>query len=51
MIKTEIKIDGEVFTVRATSHQGLQDAIAAIKKAAKELKKQKKDEDDAISEE
>ncbi len=43
MIKTEIKIDGEVFTVRATSHQGIQDAIKAIKKAAKELKKQTTD--------
>ena len=46
MIKREINIDGEVFTVRATTPNGLENAVAAIVKSAKRLKKQKKKEDD-----
>ena len=48
MIKRELKIDGEVFTVRSSTPDGLEKAIAALKKSAKQLKKQKKKEDDAI---
>ena len=48
MIKREIKIDGEVFTVRSSTPNGLELAIEALKKSAKRLKKQKKKEDDAI---
>ena len=49
MIKRELKIDGEVFTVRATSPDGLEKAVAAITKSAKKLKKiKKKDEEDGI---
>ena len=49
MIKREIKIDGQVFTVRSSTPNGLEQAIYAIKKSAKELKKQqKKEDDDAI---
>ena len=48
MIKRQLKIDGEVFTVRATSPDGLEKAVAAITKAAKKLKKIKKEDNDAI---
>ena len=48
MIKREIKIDGEVFTVRSSTPDGVEKAIEALKKSAKRLKKQKKKEDDAI---
>jgi hypothetical protein len=45
MIKTDIKIDGITYTVRATTEAGIKDAIRAIKKAVKQNKKQ--DEDNA----
>tara|TARA_R110001632_G_scaffold25598_2_gene70076 strand:- start:1055 stop:1204 length:150 start_codon:yes stop_codon:yes gene_type:complete len=49
MIKREIKIDGEVFTVRSSTPNGVELAILALKRSVKKLKQQKKkDQDDAI---
>lgn len=45
MIKTEVKIDGITYTVRATTEAGIKSAIRALKKAVKQNKKY--DEDNA----
>ena len=49
MIKRDITIDGKTYTIRSSTSMGIEHAIAALKRSVKELKKQKKQEDnDAI---
>ena len=45
MIKRDITIDGKTYTIRSSTSMGIEHAIAALKRSVKELKKQKKQED------
>jgi len=47
MIKTEVKIDGITYTVRATTEAGIKSAIRAVKKAVKQIKKDEDNGDEA----
>ena len=47
MRSREVTIKGITYTVRATTEQGVEDAIRALKRT---LKPKKQDEDDAIQE-
>ena len=47
MIKREVKIKGETYTVRATTPRGVEEGIKALKASLKRLNK-KDNEEDAI---
>tara|TARA_R110000803_G_scaffold108598_1_gene176948 strand:- start:328 stop:474 length:147 start_codon:yes stop_codon:yes gene_type:complete len=46
MIKTTITIKGIEYTIRATTQQGIDDAIKDLKKLNKKTTKKDKDQDD-----
>ena len=48
MIKRKVKIGEITYTIRATTLLGLEDAERMLKKSLKRMKKQNKEEDDAI---
>jgi len=51
MIKKEVKIKGITYKVSSNTEEGLASAITMLKRSLKEVKKQNKEQDDAISEE
>ena len=48
MIKKEVKIKGITYHVSANTEEGANSAIRMLKRSLKEVKKQNKEEDDAI---